>query len=179
LESIKMRHFLLAAAAAASLAFPMNAAVAQQTGYTSTDVLDFFVKEVELGAERGICVGTEEECNQAAKPAAFDVLVTFELDSATLTDEAVANLSEVAAALSDPRLSGAKFVIEGHTDASGAENYNERLSERRASAVEEFLVSKGVSQGQMTALGMGELSPRVPDAFDPVNRRVEMRLNLE
>jgi outer membrane protein OmpA-like peptidoglycan-associated protein len=175
-----MRHILLVAAAAASLAFPLSGAIAQQqTGYTANDVLDFFVKEVELGETRGICVGTDEECNQAAKPAAFDVLVTFELDSATLTDDAVANLSEVAAALSDPRLAGAKFVIEGHTDASGAENYNERLSERRASAVEEFLVSKGVSQGQMTALGMGELSPRVPDAFDPINRRVEMRLNLE
>lgn len=174
-----MRHLLLAALAASALAFSASGALAQATSYSSTQVLDFFVKEVELGATRGICVGTDAECNQAAKPAAFDVMVNFELDSATLTDDAVANLSEVAAALSDPRLSGAKFVIEGHTDASGAENYNQQLAERRANAVEQFLASKGVSPQQMTALGMGELSPRVPDPFDPVNRRVEMRLNLE
>jgi outer membrane protein OmpA-like peptidoglycan-associated protein len=174
-----MRHFLLAAVAVSGLAFSLTSAFAQSAQYSSTDVLDFFVKEVELGATRGICVGTDEECNQAAKPAAFDVLVNFEKNSATLTDDAIANLSEVAAALADPRLSGAKFLIEGHTDASGAETYNQRLAERRATAVEEFLKSKGVSESQMSALGMGELSPRVPDPFDPINRRVEMRLNLE
>ena len=174
-----MRHFLFAAAAVTGLALSLSAAFAQDAEYSADDVLDFFVKEVELGETRGICVGTDEECNQAAKPAAFDVLVNFELDSATLTDDAKTNLTEVAAALTDPRLSGAKFVIEGHTDASGAENYNQKLAERRASAVEEFLRSKGVAEGQMTALGMGELSPRVPDPLDPINRRVEMRLNLE
>lgn len=174
-----MRHFLIAAAAASGLALTLSGALAQDAVYSSTEVLDFFVKEVQLGAQRGICVGTDEECNQSAKPAAFDVLVNFELDSASLTDDAVTNLTEVAAALTDPRLAGAKFVIEGHTDASGSENYNQALAERRASAVQEFLVSKGVPQSQMTALGMGELSPRVPDPFDPVNRRVEMRLNLE
>ena len=170
---------MFAAAAVSGLVLSLSGAFAQETDYKAGDVLDFFVKEVELGETRGICVGTEVECNQEAKPAAFDVLVNFELDSATLTDAAVANLTEVAAALTDPRLSSAKFVIEGHTDASGAENYNEKLSERRATAVEDFLKSKGVSEAQMTALGMGELSPRVPDPFDPVNRRVEMRLNLE
>jgi outer membrane protein OmpA-like peptidoglycan-associated protein len=174
-----MRKFLFAAAAVSGLALSLSGAFAQDTDYKSTDVLDFFVKEVELGSTRGICVGTDLECNQTAKPAAFDVMVNFELDSANLTPEAVANLTEVASALTDPRLAGAKFVIEGHTDASGAENYNEKLSERRANSVEDFLLGKGVSKDQMTALGMGELSPRVPDPFDPINRRVEMRLNLE
>lgn len=177
-----MRHLLLAAIAASSLALASGGAFAQNTdstNYSADDVLSFFVKEVQLGKERGICVGTDEECNQQAKPAAFDVMVNFELDSANLTPSAVANLDEVAAALKDPRLSGAKFVIEGHTDASGGETYNEKLSERRADAVEQFLKSKGVPETQMTALGMGELSPRVPDPYDPINRRVEMRLNLE
>lgn len=174
-----MRAFLFAAAVVSGLAFAVSAPLAQEGTLTSDAVLDFFVKEVELGATRGICVGTDEECKQAAKPAAFDVLVNFELDSATLTSDAVSNLNEVAAALTDPRLSSARFVIEGHTDASGAETYNQALAERRAKAVEEFLISKGVSRAQMTALGMGELSPRVPDPFDPINRRVEMRLNLE
>ena len=174
-----MRHLLFAAAAVSGLVLTLSAPLAQETGYSADDVLDFFVKEVQLGAERGICVGTAAECEQSVKPAAFDVLVNFELDSATLTQDAIDNLTEVAAALTDPRLSGAKFVIEGHTDASGAETYNQALAERRANSVEDFLISKGVSREQMTALGMGELSPRVPDPLDPINRRVEMRLNLE
>lgn len=175
-----MRRLLSIALLIASLAVPAGTAIAQDASYEADDVVDFFVKDQEqLGAARGICVGTAEECNAEAKPSAFDVLVNFELDSATLTDEAVTNLTEVAAALTDPRLDGARFVIEGHTDATGSENYNKELAERRALSVEEFLLSKGVSRERMTALGMGELSPRVSDPFDPINRRVEMRLNLE
>lgn len=168
------------AAAVMSFAIAGFPVFAQEgTDYSADEVVDFFVKEVELGAARGICVGTAQECDQQAKPAAFDVMVNFELDSATLTPEAVENLSQVAAALSDPRLEAAKFVIEGHTDASGAETYNEVLAERRAASVAEFLAARGVPKERITALGMGELSPRVADPFDPINRRVEMRLNLE
>jgi outer membrane protein OmpA-like peptidoglycan-associated protein len=175
-----MRRLLSIILLATSLAAPAGIVVAQDPNYVADDVVDFFVKDQEqLGAARGICVGTAEECNAEAKPSAFDVLVNFELDSATLTDEAIANLTEVAAALTDPRLDGASFVIEGHTDATGSETYNKELADRRAASVAEFLLSKGVSRERMSAIGMGELSPRVPDPFDPINRRVEMRLNLE
>jgi outer membrane protein OmpA-like peptidoglycan-associated protein len=175
-----MRRLLTIVLLATSLAMPAGVALAQDASYEADDVVDFFVKDQEqLGAARGICVGTAEECNAEAKPSAFDVLVNFELDSATLTDEAIANLTQVAAALTDPRLDGARFVIEGHTDATGSETYNKELADRRAASVEEFLLGKGVSRERMTAIGMGELSPRVTDPFDPINRRVEMRLNLE
>ncbi len=175
-----MRRLFSIALISLGLVVPAGTALAQEANYDAAEVVDFFVKDqAELGASRGICVGTVEECNTEAKPAAFDVLVNFELDSATLTSDAVANLTEVANALTDPRLDGASFVIEGHTDATGSENYNQQLAERRAASVEDFLMSKGVSRERMTALGMGELSPRVPDPFDPINRRVEMRLNLE
>jgi outer membrane protein OmpA-like peptidoglycan-associated protein len=70
-------------------------------------------------------------------------------------------------------------VVEGHTDARGTDNYNDKLADERADAVANFLVAQGVSSDRMTALGLGESAPRVPDPYDPVNRRVEMRLNLE
>jgi outer membrane protein OmpA-like peptidoglycan-associated protein len=146
--------------------------------YTSNDVVDFMLKSV-AGATRGVCVGTAEECQQAARPKGFDVMVNFDLDSANLTPDAVQNLNQVATALTDPRLSGARFAIEGYTDARGSDAYNLTLSSERAKSVADFLIDHGVSPERLIAEGNGESSPRVPDPLDPINRRVEMRINLE
>lgn len=147
--------------------------------YSSDDVIAFFLKSANLGDARGICVGTAEECQQAAAAPGFDVLVTFELNSAVLTPDAVANLRQVAVALVDPRLSGARFAVEGFTDASGSDAYNEGLSERRALSVRDFLVGEGVPAEQLFPVGFGEQKPRVDNPYDPANRRVEMRIRLQ
>ena len=159
--------------ALAALALPV---AAQE--YSADEVVEFFSEGGE-GATRGICVGTAQECADQSAPSGFDVLVNFELDSATLTEEAKTNLTQVATALTDDRLSDAQFVLEGHTDASGTEAYNSVLAERRAQAVADFLVAQGVSIDRIEALGLGEGAPRVEDPFDPVNRRVEMKLKLQ
>jgi len=145
----------------------------------STDIVEYFVK-AKLGAERGLCVGTVQECDKnAPKPAGLDMLINFELDSAELTEQARQNLEEFAKALQNNQLSSARFVVEGHTDGRGTEQYNLSLSERRAEAVTRFLYEKGVSQEKVTAIGKGMANPRVPDLLDPVNRRVEMRIELQ
>lgn len=157
-------------------AFAALPATAQE--YSADDVVSFF-SEGGLGATRAICVGTAQECAEQAAPSGFDILVNFELDSATLTEQAKTNLSQVAAALADDRLKDAKFVLEGHTDAYGTEAYNKVLAERRAQAVADFLVAQGVSAERIDAIGLGMSAPRVEDPFDPINRRVEMKLNLQ
>ncbi|MET3900972.1 outer membrane protein OmpA-like peptidoglycan-associated protein [Devosia sp. UYZn731] len=169
-----MRTAIVACIFVLGLAAPAMA----QEAYSSKDVVDFFSKEIELGASRGICVGTVEECD-AQKPAAFDVLVTFDLNSADLTEDAKKNLRQVAAALDDNRLASAAFRVEGHTDALGSERYNDNLSDARAASVADFLMAEGVSQQRITAVGLGEKDPRVPDPYDPINRRVELRLSLQ
>ena len=103
----------------------------------SEDIVKFFDAASELGPPRGICVGTEEECNSKSKAApaektSLDMLINFGLDSAELDATARAELDEFAKALKDSRLSTLNFVVEGHTDASGSADYNEGLSERRA-----------------------------------------------
>lgn len=145
--------------------------------FTADQVASFFA--ADLQKTRGICVGTDEECAEKLAPAPFDMLVTFELNSDQLTPEAQANLTEMAGALADDRLRDAKFLVEGHTDALGAETYNDKLSERRALRVAEFLVAKGVAADRLTSLGLGEGNPRTEDPFDPLNRRVEMKLNIQ
>lgn len=143
-------------------------------------IVDFFVKSAKLGEARGLCIGTAEECDKTApKPTGLDMLINFDLNSATLTEQARQNLDEFAKALKDQRLASARFVVEGYTDARGSDQYNLGLSERRAESVTRFLYERGVAASRVTAVGMGKANPRVPDAFDPVNRRVEMRIEIQ
>jgi outer membrane protein OmpA-like peptidoglycan-associated protein len=143
------------------------------------DIVDYFVK-AKMGAARGLCIGTAEECDKAApKPAGFDMLINFDLDSANLTEQARQNLDEFAKALRNDQLSGARFLVEGYTDARGSDQYNLGLSERRAEAVTNFLYEKGVDVDKVMAVGKGEANPRVADPLDAVNRRVEMRIELQ
>src|SRR5690606_27341660 len=102
--------------------------------------------------------------------------VTFELNSATLTAGARETLRDVAAALlGEP---GLRAEIAGHTDSSGADDYNLRLSQQRAEAVRDYLVSEGVEANRLQARGYGEAQPVADNSTDAGrarNRRVEFR----
>ena len=117
----------------------------------------------------------------AARPAAatsgsgYDLLVTFELSSDTLTPQAQTNLRQFAIALQTPELSSLRFAVEGHTDATGSADLNLKLSERRAASVVGFLTSLGVKSDRLSAKGYGETRPLLTDPNDPGNRRVETR----
>jgi outer membrane protein OmpA-like peptidoglycan-associated protein len=99
----------------------------------------------------------------------------FGFDSTELTPEARAILDEQVAVLeTDQKL---KLVITGHTDSIGPEEYNQGLSERRANAVQEYLVSKGVSPGRLKTVGYGETRPIATNATregQAQNRRIEL-----
>ena len=106
--------------------------------YKAEDVVKFFAGAKPGGATRGICVGTPEECGVAdPKPKAlsFNLMVNFEKNSAELTSDARANLDEFSKALKDPGLASARFAVDGYADASGSEDYNLKLSDRRARSV--------------------------------------------
>lgn len=151
----------------------------------SEDIVKFFTGAGNLGATRGICVGTEEECksknDQTAAPTktGLDMMINFALDSAQLDQTARTELDELAKALKDNRLSSFSFVVEGHTDASGSDRYNQELSQRRAKSVAAFLTANGVQATRLEAIGLGKSHPRVANPYDPVNRRVEMRIRTE
>lgn len=175
-----MRSTILASALAILSLSATGFALAGEAQVRSDQIVKHFVESVDLGAKRGICVGTTEECNASAPaPTGMDMLINFDLNSADLTEQARANLDEFAKALKDDRLRAASFIVEGYTDATGNESYNDTLSERRAQSVTAFLLENGVSAERIKALGMGEKNPRVPDPYDPVNRRVEMRIEVQ
>lgn len=162
-----------------ALGLGLSAAVQAQaqSAYTVDELVEYFIKSADLGATRGICIGTPQEC-APPEPQGLDMLVTFELDSAELTPEAQANLTLFAQMMQDERLQIARFVVEGHTDARGGDGYNIELSELRAEAVRRHLVGLGVAPERLSAIGLGKEKPRTGNAFDPENRRVELRLTL-
>jgi len=82
----------------------------------------------------------------------------------------------LAAALKDDRLADWDFLVGGHTDAVGSDAYNLTLSDRRAIAVRNYLMSShGISGDRLIEKGFGEsrlLDPKHPN--DGVNRRVQI-----
>jgi OOP family OmpA-OmpF porin len=163
-----------------ALGWPL-AAWAGDSSYSAQQIVDFFAHSTsDMGAARGICVGTEEECS-TGKPAAqaervFNLQVNFGLDSAELSEGAKANLLEFAKALKDPSLAAQTFAIEGFTDARGSSDYNLGLSERRAEAVATFLSQHDIDTSKFVIKGYGETKPITDNPYDDVNRRVETRV---
>jgi outer membrane protein OmpA-like peptidoglycan-associated protein len=111
----------------------------------------------------------------APMPPTF--IVFFGYNSATLVPEAERVVSDAASAVKD--FGAAAITIVGHTDSSGSDNQNQRLSERRAEAVRAALVRQGVPAETITASGKGEgeLMVRTGDGVkEPQNRRATIDL---
>jgi outer membrane protein OmpA-like peptidoglycan-associated protein len=105
-----------------------------------------------------------------------DVQILFAFDSAEILPEARPSLDELGKALADQRLKEASFLIAGHTDAKGSNDYNLALSQRRAESVKDFLVATyHVDAGRLSVIGFGEEQLKNPDdPFGEENRRVQI-----
>jgi outer membrane protein OmpA-like peptidoglycan-associated protein len=105
------------------------------------------------------------------------VSLYFGYDSAELTRAAQDELRKLGQALRAPEFAGVYWLIEGHTDASGAGDYNQRLSEARASSARRFLIeTAGIAPDKLITVGKGE--SELYDSKQPaasVNRRVRLR----
>jgi outer membrane protein OmpA-like peptidoglycan-associated protein len=72
---------------------------------------------------------------------------------------------------------GLKVQVEGYTDSTGSDDMNQKLSENRALAVKDFLVSQGESQGSISSTGFGKNDP-VADNGSVSGRAQNRRVNL-
>ena len=132
-----------------------------------------------LPTTRGLKLDEREELVKVVetqKLPSIDIRIEFARDSAELTEQARQAINQLGQALLSPELKGARIALNGHTDASGTDDYNQALSERRAISVQDYLVATfGADRAQLVVAGFGE--ERLKDPHDPegsVNRRVEV-----
>ncbi|MGD8699530.1 MAG: OmpA family protein [Gemmatimonadales bacterium] len=107
----------------------------------------------------------------------FDSGLLFEVDKYDLTPSAQTNLSDLARILN--KYEDTNILIEGHTDSSGSDEYNMRLSERRAQAVSHYLAAQSVASGRFSLMGYGETQPIASNETTEgrrLNRRVELAI---
>ena len=107
----------------------------------------------------------------------FDSGILYDYDSATVKPAARDNLRKLVTSLD--KYPGTNVVLVGHTDADGADAYNQTLSERRATAAADYLVSQGVPRARIDATGRGEAEPVASNDMasgKAQNRRVEIAI---
>ncbi len=136
------------------------------------------IRVLDAGTSAGAGAGTGSAAVAAAggSPSALSLPVQFDFDSANILPSARSQLDALAEGvklLPPNRL----VVIEGHTDAAGADDYNQDLSRRRAAAVKQYLVqAHGIDARRLRDTGVGKREPITgTDPYAPENRRVQFR----
>lgn len=127
-------------------------------------------QEAELRSALAQSEAASIQREQNILTATFKGDVMFDFDSSILKPGAYAELDRVARILNSyPQT---RIRVEGHTDATGGEAYNQALSERRAKTVQSALVQRGVDPIRIEAVGFGESQPISSD--NATNRRVNI-----
>ncbi|WP_373182021.1 OmpA family protein [Halomonas campaniensis] len=180
----------------AAIGAAVGAAAGALSGDGSTSRRDRALIGAAVGAAAGAGIGAymdrqEQELRQSTQGTGIEVdrrgddivlnmpsSVTFGFDSSDLTSNARNALNDVASILT--QYDDTRVNIGGHTDSTGNADYNQRLSERRAEAVGNYLAQSGVARNRLSMTGYGENQPVASNATEEgraQNRRVEITLS--
>jgi len=136
---------------------------------------DNCISEAGLASNNGCPLlpnSVKEALNSYAKT------ITFDTSRTTIKDSSANVLNNIIAILNN--YPNANFNIEGHTDSTGPESLNQKLSDGRAKAVLNYLTSNGIDVSRLNAKGYGESRPIQSNNTSDgrrANRRVEINLN--
>ena len=201
LSGIAVVSFLLAACASTPSDDPYantkrNAAIGAAAGalagfFVGDGELDEILGTAAVGAGVGAGIGlymdkqqreleqieevSVERLDEETLRVNFDSDILFAVDSAILSDASKYTLDEFAEVMREfPQTA---ILVQGHTDSTGSEEYNMRLSERRAKSVFNHLALREVEPARMAAIGYGEGYP-VADNATPQGRQLNRRVSI-
>ncbi len=150
----------------------IGAAVGGAAGAIIGDQMDRRARELEQNIP-----GAKVERVGEGILVTFDSGILFGFDSTAIQPAGRENLRTLAGNLD--KYPDTDLLIVGHTDSVGSDAYNQRLSERRASAASAYLASQGVASGRLSTVGRGETEPvqsNDTEAGRQQNRRVEVAI---
>ena len=135
-----------------------------------------FIDSVRNRTTRSLSTTERDQIASIAKDKpSIDLEINFDYNSANISVTAQPGVKALSEALSNPDLKSSTFIIAGHTDAKGGDDYNQSLSERRADAIKKYLVAKGVPAASLVTVGYGKT--QLKNAANPLageNRRVQV-----
>jgi outer membrane protein OmpA-like peptidoglycan-associated protein len=171
----------------------VGGAIGGAIGHSSDNTVVGAIIGATVGGAAGALIGRQmdkqaEELKRDLEGATVErvgegILITFEsglvfdVDSYGLREDTKGNLTKLSETLK--KYDDTNILIEGHTDNTGEDAYNQKLSENRADAVENFLVTQGIKDTRVTTKGYGESQPldsNDTDVGKQKNRRVEVAI---
>jgi outer membrane protein OmpA-like peptidoglycan-associated protein len=180
------------AAIGAVLGGVAGAVIGNQTGNNRTGAVIGAATGAAIGAAAGRRMDKQEqelrqiEGVEVSRPSEGEISVRltndilFDYNSASLRGASRTTLNELAQNFR--QYPDNRIIVEGHTDASGTDQYNQRLSEQRASNVADYLIDQGVGAGAVTVYGYGESRPKASNDTAEgrqQNRRVEIHIQAQ
>ncbi|WP_315757233.1 MULTISPECIES: OmpA family protein [unclassified Bradyrhizobium] len=138
---------------------------------------DKFLQSIRGRSTRSLSSAEREEIAAVAKTKPnIDLEITFDYNSANISQKSLPSVQALGRALTNAELKGSTFVVAGHTDAAGGEAYNQDLSERRADSIKRYLVEKfGIAGADLVTVGYGKSKLKDPSQpLAEVNRRVQV-----
>jgi OmpA-OmpF porin, OOP family len=176
----------LALAVLTGIALPLAAAAQSAETMSEDEIMERFQNQktrslvlAPVGGQSSEAAGNETAAATVIESPDDDVFVNiaFDFDSAALREDQKPKLTKLCNVINEIDIE--TFEIIGHTDSSGSDEYNQRLSRLRAEEVKRYMVGDcGIDPGRLLAVGLGEsepLDPSNPRADE--NRRVEFQVS--
>ncbi len=145
-------------------------------GGTAGALIGNYMDKQEAEMQRDLKDAKIERIGEGIK-ITFDSGILFAVNSSSLEPAARENIKNLSVILN--KYTDTNILVEGHTDSDGAEEYNQKLSEKRSKSVADYAKSRNVDTGRFTILGHGETMPVASnDTLEGkrLNRRVEIAI---
>lgn len=136
-----------------------------------------FIDSLRQRKTRSLSTSEREMAAEIAREKPnIDLEINFDYNSAQINSRSLPAVANLGKALASPELKGSVFMLGGHTDAKGGEDFNQKLSERRAEAIKEHLIQKfGLAPDTLVTVGFGKGKLKnAGDPFGSENRRVQI-----